>query len=195
MITKPFYMGICEVTQAQWKAVMNDNPSEFKGDDLPVERVSWTDSQEYLAKLREKLGNGLRSRLPTEAEWECACRAGSKTKYSFGDNEGSLGESASYGANSGGKTHPVGQKEPNVWGFYDMHGNVAEWCGDLYCVYSDSAATDPTGPGTGLARVLRGGSWFDIPGLCSSACRDGRFPSYCSEMCGFRVVCEVTSAR
>jgi formylglycine-generating enzyme required for sulfatase activity len=106
-ITKPFYMGVYEVTQAQWKAVMGDNPSDFKGDDLPVEMVSWEDCQRFLAKLKEKAGEGMACRLPTEAEWEYACRAGSKTEYCFGDDAGSLGEYAWFDKNSEGKTHPA----------------------------------------------------------------------------------------
>ena len=161
-LTKPFYMGVYEVTQAQWKAVMGDNPSYFKGDDLPVERVSWEDCQKFVVKLKEKLGEGFTCRLPTEAEWEYACRAGSNTAYCFGDEEAGLGQYAWYGENSDKRTHPVGQKKPNAWGLYDMHGNVWEWCQDWFdsAYYGTSTDQDPKGPSSGSARVLRGGSWL-----------------------------------
>ncbi len=167
IITRPFYMQTTPVTQAQWKKVIGrkflrrtKNPSYFKGDDLPVERVSWKDAQRFLEKLNQKEQKG-RYRLPTEAEWEYACRAGSATKYSFGNDEGRLGEYAWYDKNSGGKTHPVGQKKPNAWGLYDMHGNVWEWCSDWYDkdYYRNSPSRNPKGPTNGRYRVLRGGSW------------------------------------
>jgi formylglycine-generating enzyme required for sulfatase activity len=184
-ITKPFYMGIYEVTQAQWKAVMGDNPSNFKGDDLPVEQVSWEDCQQFLAKLKEKAGQGMICRLPTEAEWEYACRAGSRTEYCFGDDEGALGEYAWFNLNSG--THPVGQKKPNAWGLYDMHGNVWEWCADWYNerYYANSPTDDPKGPDFGPVRVLRGGSWDDFAGRVRSAYRSRPLPlgRYCSIGC------------
>jgi formylglycine-generating enzyme required for sulfatase activity len=182
-------MGIHEVTQAQWKALMGNSPSSFQGDDLPVEQVSWEDCQKFLAKLTGKVGQGLTCRLPTEAEWEYACRAGSQGEYCFGDDERSLGEYAWYFANSEGKTHPVGQKKPNAWGLYDMHGNVWEWCADWYgdC-YSPSAATDPKGPASGMARVLRGGSWYCYPELCRSADRFRLKPAHRTTLSGLRVV-------
>jgi formylglycine-generating enzyme required for sulfatase activity len=178
-ITKPFYMGVYEVTQAQWKALMGRNPATFKGNDLPVEQVSWEDCQKFLAKLKKKAGEGMVCRLPTEAEWEYACRAGSKTEYCFGFDVDSLGEYAWFGERIDGKTHPVGQKEPNAWGLYDMHGNVWEWCADWYeCwYYGKSPKEDPQGPSEAQAqvfryvfntrrvsykaRVLRGGSCYD----------------------------------
>ena len=160
-ITKPFYMGVYEVTQAQWKALMGDNPFYFKGDALPVEQVSWEDCQRFLAKLNQRAGQGRICRLPTEAEWEYACRAGSTSDYCFGDDD-RLGDYAWYPRNSGYKTHPVGQKKPNAWGLYDMHGNVWEWCSDWYdaAYYAESPGKDPKGPSTGQERVVRGGSWF-----------------------------------
>jgi formylglycine-generating enzyme required for sulfatase activity len=156
-ITKPFYMQTTEVTQAQWKAVMGNNPSYFKGNDLPVETVSWDDAQEFIKKLSAK--EGVKYRLPTEAEWEYACRAGSTTKFYFGEDESKLDEYAWYHNNSDGKTHPVGQKKPNAWGLYDMHGNVWEWCQDWYGAdyYKNSPAEDPQGPASAESRVLRGG--------------------------------------
>jgi formylglycine-generating enzyme required for sulfatase activity len=126
-ISKPFYLGKYEVTQDQWEAVMGANPSYFKGPENPVEDVSWDDCQKFLKKLNERLpGTGGTVRLPTEAEWEYACRAGTTTKYSFGDTRSDLGEYAWYGGNSHNKNHPVGEKKPNAWGLYDIHGNVCE---------------------------------------------------------------------
>ncbi len=186
-ITKPFYMQTTEVTQAQWKAVMGNNPSHFKGDNLPVEQVSWDDVQEFLKKLSAK--EGAKYRLPTEAEWEYACRGGSTTRFCFGDDESKLGEYAWYGANSDSKTHPVEMKKPNAWGLYDMHGNVCEWCSDWYDkdYYSKSPANDPQGPASGSHRVLRGGCWGDIAGVCRSAFRRWNWPADRDYGIGFRV--------
>jgi len=194
-ITKPFYMGIYEVTQAQWKAVMGDNPSNFKGDDLPVEPGPWEDCQRFVEKVKAKAGAGLTCRLPTEAEWEYACRAGSKTQYCFGEEEGVLDEYAWYFSNSDFKTHPVGQKKPNAWGLYDMYGNVGEWCSDWYGEYTASAATGPTGPSSGDDRVLRGGSWACNATACRSAARGRGVRSTRSNEHGrgFRVVLAVSS--
>jgi formylglycine-generating enzyme required for sulfatase activity len=185
-ITHPFYMGKCEVTQGQWQRLMGNNPSNFKGvDRLPVEGVSWYDCQEFL----KKAGEGLK--LPTEAQWEYACRAGTKTQYSFGNGEGQLGKYAWYGGNSGEMTHPVGEKSPNAWGLYDMHGNVWEWCADGFDgnYYSNSPAEDPKGPHWKQERVVRGGSWINIiAGYCRSAGRTGVRPDYSSTGGGFRPV-------
>ena len=162
-ITKPFYLGKYLVTQEQWEAVMGNNPSNFKGPKNPVEEVSWDDCQQFLDKLNDKIGPAeASSQLPSEAQWEYACRAGSTTRYCFGDDESGLGEYAWYDGNSGGKTHPVGEKKPNAWGLYDMHGNVWEWCQDWYDggYYAKSPTDDPTGPATGSNRVNRGGCWF-----------------------------------
>ena len=160
-ISKPFYLGKHEVTQEQWQAVMDSNPSHFKGPKNPVEKVNWDDCRAFLSKLNEKFGQkGMEFGLPSEAQWEYACRAGSTTRYSFGDDAGGLGNNAWFRGNSRGATHPVGQKKPNAWGLHDMHGNVWEWCADWYGDYSEqSAASDPTGPSSGVLRVLRGGSW------------------------------------
>jgi formylglycine-generating enzyme required for sulfatase activity len=186
-ITKPFYLQTTEVTQAQWKAVMGDNPSNSKGDGLPVEQVSWEAAQKFIEKLSAK--EGVKYRLPTEAEWEYACRAGSTTGFCFGDAQSELGEYAWYKMNSDGKTHPVGMKKPNAWGLYDIHGNVWEWCQDWYDenYYKNSPADDPQGPGSGSYRVCRGGSWGGDSVFIRSAVRM-KFPPY--GIChynGFRV--------
>ena len=173
-ISKAFYLGKYEVTQAQWQAVMGDNPSRFKGDTLPVEQVSWEDVQEFIRRLNTKEG-GSKYRLPTEAEWEYAARAGTTTAYSFGDNPRQLGEYAWFSENSGNTTHPIGQKKSNKWGLYDMHGNVWEWVQDWYSndAYksSPSTAVDPKGPPAGSYRVYRGGGWINGAVVCRSALR------------------------
>jgi formylglycine-generating enzyme required for sulfatase activity len=186
-ITKPFYMGKYEVTQEQWERVMGSNPSTFKGAKNPVEQVSWDDCQNFVAKLKEKVP-GQSFRLPTEAEWEYACRAGSTGDYCYGEGDGSLGEYAWYSSNDGQKTHPVGEKKPSVWGLYDMHGNVWEWCADWYGGYDSGVVTDPVGPSTGSGRVLRGGSWLGSATGCRSALRYGLPPSGRRDRIGFRVV-------
>ena len=173
-ITKPFYLGKYEVTQEQWQAVMGSNPSRFEGRKYPVHGVSWDDCQAFIAKLNEKYrGDGAKFSLPTEAQWEYACRAGSTTRFSFGDDETDLGEYAWFCDNSGHTTHPVGFKKPNAWGLYDIHGNVGEWCADWYDrnYYEQSPGTDPTGPSLGTFRVLRGGSFSCADGLARSALR------------------------
>ena len=161
-LSKPFYMGMTEVTQAQYEAVMGTNPSQFKGATNPVDSVSWNDATEFCKKLSEKTRQTVR--LPTEAEWEYACRAGTQTPFSFGDDPSYLGAYAWWGRNSAKTTHPVGQKKPNSWGLYDMHGNVEEWCADWWEECPKGPVTDPAGPATAIGsgtRVLRGGSWFD----------------------------------
>ena len=183
-----FLLGRFEVTQAQWEAVMGNTPSSFKGRHNPVERVSWDDVQNFIKKLNAKEGHN-RYRLPTEAEWEYAARAGTQTKYSFGDDASRLGDYAWYGDNSGGRTHPVGKK-PNAWGLYDMHGNVWEWVQDWYGsdYYSNSPSTDPKGPSSGSNRVSRGGSWLYSAGKCRSANRDNYSPGIRSVNIGFRLL-------
>jgi len=181
-ITKPFYLGKYAVTQEQWEAVMGSNPSHLKGAKNPVERVSRDDCQAFLIKLNAKTGGkGGKFVLPTEAQWEYACRAGSTTKYCFGDDETRLGEYAWYGVKSKSETHPVGEKKPNAWGLYDMHGNVWEWCQDLYGAYRAEAVNDPSGPKEpapdprgprSLTGVFRGG-FGDYPAEdCRSASRN-----------------------
>ncbi|MCZ7393076.1 MAG: formylglycine-generating enzyme family protein [Candidatus Methanoperedens sp.] len=175
-ISKAFYMGKYEVTQKQWREVMGNDPSNFKGDNLPVESVSWNDVQEFIKKLNEKEGTN-RYRLPSEAEWEYAGRAGTTTRYSFGDDESKLGEYAWYAMNSGSRTHEVGQRKSNPWGLYDMHGNVWEWVQDIYHNSYNGAPTDGSAwEGDGSDRVLRGGCWYDLASYLRSAHRGGLVP-------------------
>jgi len=187
-ITNPFYLGVYEVTQAQWKAVMGNNPSHFKdcGDDCPVEMVSWNDAQEFIKKLNQIEGSN-KYRLPTEAEWEYACRAGTTTRFSFGDDDAVLSQYAWYSVNSGKRTHPAGQKKPNAWGLYDMYGNVWEWVHDWFGNYPSASVTDPAGPSSGAYRVFRGGSWLYEPGYVRSAFRFGNLPGSGDGGLGFRL--------
>lgn len=187
-ISGDFYMGKYPVTQAQWEAVMESNPSTFKGDDHPVEQVSWDDCQEFIRRINAA-GKGI-FRLPTEAEWEYACRAGSSGMFCFGDNESQMGDYAWYSANSESQTHPVGTKKPNSWGLYDIHGNVWEWCQDWYDDYSPESVTDPQGPPSSNmpVRVFRGGCWRGVAGYAASAHRGGRGPGYRADILGFRLV-------
>jgi formylglycine-generating enzyme required for sulfatase activity len=185
-ITQPFYMGVYEVTQEQYEAVLGQNPSHFKGAQNPVDTVSWQEAVEFCQKLSAKTGTTVR--LPTEAQWEYACRAGSKTRFGFGDEDEKLGDYAWYASNSESKTHPAGQKKPNAWGLYDMHGNVWEWCSDCFAdSYAGAKTEDPPGPDSGGRRVLRGGAWNNIPEGCRSAYRYGSPPDYRDQFCGFRV--------
>ncbi|MBM3297156.1 MAG: formylglycine-generating enzyme family protein [Candidatus Aminicenantes bacterium] len=188
-ITKPFYMGKYEVTQEQWQALMGSNPSRFKGPKNPVEQVSWFDCRAFLAKLKSK-ASGKNPRLPTEAEWEYACRAGSRSEYSFGDRDADLRRYAWYGQGLSGSTHPVGEKEPNAWGLHDMHGNVWEWCSDVYggFYYKVSPEIDPQGADFGGERLLRGGSWLDDAVFCHSAARGWIMPAHRDDCGGFRAV-------
>jgi formylglycine-generating enzyme required for sulfatase activity/predicted Ser/Thr protein kinase len=188
-LTCGFYMGRTAVTQAQWKAVMGTNPSKFKGDDLPVEQVSWHDAMAFCKELSYREGRTYR--LPMEAEWEYASRAGSLTRYYFGDAEEQLDRYAWYHVNSGGETHSVGAKAPNGWGFHDMYGNVWEWCQDWYGDYPSGTAIDPSGPPTGSCRLLRGGSWDDDANYCQSSFRFWSAPDYCVGYIGFRVCLDV----
>lgn len=177
-LTKGFYMGVYTVTQEQWQAVMGNNPSDFKGEkNLPVESVSWDDCQEFIKKLREK--DKKPYRLPTEAEWEYACRAGTKTPFHFGETisteQANYNGNFVYGTGKKGvyrkKTTPVGSFPANAWGLHDMHGNVWQWCQDWYGGYPKDEVTDPQGREKGRSRVLRGGSWGEGPEYCRSACR------------------------
>jgi formylglycine-generating enzyme required for sulfatase activity len=193
-ITKPFWIGKYEVTQEQWQAIMGSNPSHFKGPRNPVENVSWDNCHAFLKKLNEKFGNsGVKFSLPTEAQWEYACRAGSTTRYSFGEDESSLQDYAWIPDNSEQATHPVGQKRPNAWGLYDMYGNVLELCADWLgpAYYAESPIDDPPGPATGTLPVVRGGAFTSEKAAleCRSAGRVG-CPSAATRAMwmGFRVV-------
>lgn len=186
-IRRQFSLGRYPVTQAQWAAVMGKNPSTFRGKHRPVENVSWDDVQEFIRRLNAGEG-GEQYRLPTEAEWEYAARAGSTTTYSFGDDEGQVGEYAWYAANARGTTHPVGQLRPNAWGLYDMHGNVWEWVQDWYTTYPSEAVTDPRGPSLGSSKVRRGGSWFGTARNCGSANRNFAEPGDRLDRLGFRLL-------
>ena len=186
-ISKPFYLGKYEVTQEQWEKVMGSNPSGFKGAKNPVENVNWDDCQMFLLELQGKVP-GYSFRLPTEAEWEYACRAGSTTRYCYGDDAVRLGAYAWYKDNSDERAHPVGEKRPNMWGLYDMHGSVREWCADWYGHYPKSEVTDPTGPVSGSRRLLRGGSWHISATYCRSAGRIDNYPSSCVSNIGLRDV-------
>ena len=192
-ITKPFWLGKTEVTQSQWKAVMGNTPSRRNGDDLPVESVSWNDAVAFCEKLNEMkratLPAGYHYTLPTEAQWEYACRAGTTTRFYYGDDPGysQLGQYAWYAGNSSRKTHPVGEKLPNSWGLHDMHGNVWEWCLDRMGDYPGGSASDPQGPQSGVSRVNRGGSWGSDARYCRSANRGWRGPGNSNGFHGFRV--------
>jgi len=174
-LTKGYWLGKYPVTQEQWERVMGSNPSYFKGARNPVEEVSWDDCQEFIQELNRRVSGGGFG-LPTEAQWEYACRAGSTGAYCFGDDEDRLVQYAWYPENCGHTTHPVGEKKPNAWGLHDMHGNVWEWCQDWWDSYSSGAQTDPTGAASGSRRVSRGGSCGDFARLCRSADRISRYP-------------------
>ena len=196
-ISKDYYLGVTEVTQGQYERVMGTNPSYFqkrvirKSDSsmYPVEGVSWEDAVEFCKKLSdlpEEKKTGRVYRLPTEAEWEYACRAGSKTAFSFGESSKSLGDYAWFGENSNGQTYPVGEKKAGSWGLYDMHGNVWEWCSDRYGEYPKGEVSDPSGPKEGSSRVLRGGGFSLEAAVCRSAFRISA-PSIRGYNDGFRV--------
>jgi formylglycine-generating enzyme required for sulfatase activity len=200
-ITQPFFIGVTEVTQGQYEQVTGRNPSAFSaagrfGDrveemdtsSFPVERVRWDDAVEFCKKLSTM--DDRKYRLPTEAEWEYACRAGATTKWCFGDDGVSLKDYAWYDDNADDRPHPVGQRKPNRWGLFDMHGNVWEWCSDWHTRggYSKLPEEDPTGAVTGSSRVIRGGSWYAAATICRSAYRDWYHPTYRHHDRGFRVV-------
>ena len=198
-LTKPFFIGLFEVTQKQWTLVMGSNPSNFSGDKQPVEQVSYSairgstngakwppssdvDASSFMGRLRAR--TGLAFDLPTEAQWEYACRAGTTTTYSYGNSEN--GDYMWYSSNSSSQTHEVGTKKPNPWGFYDMHGNVWEWCLDRYGTLA--YGTDPKGSSWGGDRVLRGGSWRNDASYCTSSRRINSYPSNEGNYYGFRLV-------
>jgi formylglycine-generating enzyme required for sulfatase activity len=204
-ISRPFYIGKFEVTQQQWEAVIGSNPySRDRSNpfyNLPgmAERitrpdhpatVSWTDAQEFIAALNAREG-GQRYRLPTEAEWEYAARAGTTTSYSFGDADADLGRFAWFGENfASGGSHPVGAKAPNPWGLYDVHGNAWEWVQDWFdpSYYAMNPSVDPLGPAQGSKRVVRGGSWHNTAASWRTAFRRDYHPDYRGISIGFRVL-------
>ena len=190
----PFYIGKYPVTQAQWRAVMRTSPSHFTGPNHPVDSITWDEAVEFCRRLSYATSRVYR--LPSEAEWEFACRAGMPTQYNYGDEEEFLVQYAWCLTNSVNHTHPVGEKKPNGWGLYDMHGNVWEWCYDWYAAdyYPQSPSVNPLGPAKGSSRVLRGGSWYSLPNYCRSAGRSNHQPDLRDPLVGFRVVCEARSA-
>ena len=190
-LTKGFYLGKYEVTQAEWERVMGNNPSRFKGADRPVENVSWSDAVEFCKKLTEmekkagRVPQGMSYQLPTEAQWEYACRAGTSTMYSWGDDINP--KLANYQDSGLSKTMAVGSYRPNPWGFHDMHGNVWEWCADWFGDYPSGSVTNPIGPASGSLRVFRGGSWYYDGAYLRSAMRNNNSPSARGNGIGFRV--------
>lgn len=187
-IEKAFYIGKFEVTQKQWREVMGENPSFLDSDNLPVEQVSWNNVQGFIKKLNEKEGTN-KYRLPSEAEWEYSARGGATTIYSFGDDESKLSEYAWYSDNSNGKTHEVGQKKPNPWGLYDMHGNVNEWVQDIYhSNYNDAPVDGSAWEGIGPLRVLRGCDLFTLADECRTAFRGFSPPNGRDFYIGFRLM-------
>ena len=195
-LTKSFYLQSTEVTQGQWQAVMGSNPSFFVncGATCPVEQASWNDVQKFIIAMN---ANGqVKYRLPTEAEWEYAARAGTATVYSFGESASQLGDYAWFGDNASAKTHSVATKLANPWGLYDMHGNVFEWVSDWYNDYTPTAKSDPIGPASGNAHIFRGGSWledargaswFTYASESRSAYRDYLYPDQKYGHLGFRL--------
>jgi uncharacterized protein (TIGR02996 family) len=204
-LSQGFYLGVHPVTQAAWREVMSKdrrrfpgkNPSHFQGADRPVEQVTWSDCQKFLRKLSHR--DRKRYRLPTEAEWEYACRAGTTTPFYFGEtistDQANYCGNHIYGAGKKGvdrqETTPVGSFPPNGWGLYDMHGNVREWCSDWMGAYPTEAVCDPQGPATGSRRVLRGGSYRDAPSLLRSSSHGSELPEHRVAFEGFRVALDV----
>jgi len=188
-INHSFYMSRYPVTQKEWVLVMNNNPSHFIGDQHPVEQISYHDAHEFIRKLNQ-LEKTKAYRLPYEAEWEYAARAGSQTTYCFGNNTSQLEKYAWFRKNSGKTTHPVGKLSPNAWGLYDIHGNVHEWCEDWFDkkYYGLSAKTNPTGPKKGLAKSLRGGDWGSEDWHCRSASRSLGAPDRRGNRLGLRLI-------
>jgi formylglycine-generating enzyme required for sulfatase activity len=188
VISKPYYMQVTEVTQGQWRKIMGSNPSLFNacGNDCPVENISWVDVQEFIRRLNQKEGVK-KYRLPTEAEWEFACGAGSAVKDAPGAKEDAFGDYAWYDANSDRKTHPVATKKPNAWGLYDMHGNVLEWCQDWYDDYPRGKVTDPKGTSSAQHKVLRGGAWLGSTTTLQCTFRSEDYAVVQSNDIGFRL--------
>lgn len=192
-----YYLGVHEVTQAQYQMVLGENPSRFQGDTVegdtsshPVESVSWDDAVEFCRRFSarpEERSAGRVYRLPTEAEWEYACRAGNAAAFCFGDEEAGVGEHGWSAENSQHQTHPIAQKKPNRWGLYDMHGNVWEWCSDRFGDYPKGAVTDPHGAAKGIDRVVRGGCWVNLAMDCRSASRRRYAPTLRDGYFGLRL--------
>jgi formylglycine-generating enzyme required for sulfatase activity len=198
-LTKAFYLGKFEVTQLQYRIIMGENPSKFGGDKLPVENVSWFEAARFLKKLSEK--TNMKFRFPTEAEWEYACRAGTTTAFNTGTTIDSdlanYDASEPYADGITGKylkrTTAIGSYAPNAFGLYDMHGNVWEWCNDIYDenYYKQAPLTDPKGPLEGKTKVIRGGAWKEYAYKCRSADRNSRGPKDTQSIIGFRVVMDI----
>ena len=198
-ITQAFHLGVHEVTQEQYERVMGHNPGYFREQVIqsessarnPVENVTWEDAVEFcrrLSELPEEKRAGRGYRLPTEAEWEYACRAGSTSAYSYGDSTEPLADHGWFAGNAEDRSQPVGTRKPNAWGLYDMHGNVWEWCADWYAPYNAADVDSPRGPDQGTLRVLRGGGWYDEATECRAADRRWSDPTVGSDCDGFRVV-------
>ena len=185
-LTNDYYIGKYEVTQALWQAVMGNNPSNFKGDNLPVEQVSWNDCQEFISKLNNITGKAFR--LPTEAEWEYTARGGKKSRGYQYSGSNNISDVAWYNENSGSTTHPVGSKQANELGIYDMTGNVREWCQDRYEKYRSSSQGNLTDATSDSFRVFRGGSWSSLAGGCRSSFRSRIFPNFSNQGLGLRLV-------
>lgn len=181
-----YYICKYEVTQALWRAVMGSNPSNFKGDNLPVECVSWNDCQTFINRLNSYTGRNFR--LPTEAEWEFAARGGNYSRHYKYSGSNYIGDVAWYDDNSGNRTHPVGTKQPNELGLYDMSGNVYEWCSDWYGSYSSYSQSNPTGAASGSGRVVRGGGWSYYARDCRSSNRFILAPGFSYGILGLRLV-------
>ena len=184
-----FLIGVYEVTQKEWRLVMGTSPGYFQGDNLPVERITWCEANEFCRRLSEK--ENKRYRLPTEAEWEYACRAGTTTVYYSGENKAALGEAGWYLGNSGNQSHPVGRKQPNPWGLYDMHGNVSEWCAERVEERSTNTTSAQLDGEEKALRDLRGGSWGLTANQCRSASRLSNAGTFRYFDLGLRVVCDL----
>ena len=189
-LTRGYWLGRTEVTQSQWQAVMDSFPlpSHFKGSDRPVEQVSWELAVDFCRRISEqeraagRLPDGYEYCLPSEAQWEYACRAGTTGVYA-----GEIEKMAWFDANSGAQSHPVAQKQPNAWGFYDLHGNITEWCADWYGAYPGGSVNDPTGVPNGQFRLVRGGAWSAPAGRCRSAFRLSSPGNHSIKFLGFRL--------
>jgi uncharacterized protein (TIGR02996 family) len=194
-LTRGFYLGMHPVTQLQWRALMGTGPTEFVGDELPAHSMTWEQSVAFCSRLTEHLAGTMLARLPTEAEWEYACRAGTTTAFYTGDGTAALRKAGWYGLSPDRGPQPVGRLTPNPWDLYDMHGNVWEYTSDWYGSYSPRAAEDPAGPEFGRNRVIRGGSWRSSPEVFARASiRRARPPRRSSTMDGFRVVLETPAS-